>query len=133
MLLVCVYCVYALAEEVCPKPADLTTLLQNVSFPVALFISSVSWCLQIPVDAGGLWTVKNHFFHTANSLSCLLSMVSYKQVWLPRQAYVPLFYGIGYAAFIATSQALGKWHHVNVYIEAYTIPLYRRRSCLPIP
>ena len=34
----------------------------------------------------------------------------------PRQAYVPLFYGIGYAAFIATSQALGKCHHAKAYI-----------------
>ena len=117
MLLLSLYCVCALAEEVFPKLVDLNTLLQNVSFPVALFISAVSWSLQIPVDAGGLWTVKNHFFHTANSLSCLLSMVSYKQVWQTRQAYVPLFYGIGYAAFAATSQALGKWRHVKFYIE----------------
>ena len=95
-----------------------TTLLQNVAFPTAVFISSVSWSAQIPVDHGGLATFKNHFFHTFNTLSCLLSMLVYKQVWSPKQCYAPLFYGLGYVAFAATSQSLGKY---QVHIEYYSV------------
>eukprot|EP00092_Neocalanus_flemingeri_P031791 GFUD01034534.1.p1 GENE.GFUD01034534.1~~GFUD01034534.1.p1 ORF type:complete len:234 (+),score=28.53 GFUD01034534.1:72-773(+) len=107
LLLLSAYCVCALAEECYPQLKTLTTLMQNVSFPVALFISALSWVLKIPVDYGGLWTFKNHFFHTFNSLSCFVSMAFYKQVWNTKQCFIPLIYGLGYAAFAGTSQALG--------------------------
>ena len=107
LLLLSVYCACALAEEFYPNLRNVTTLMQNVSFTIALFISALSWGLTIPVDLGGLWTFKNHFFHTFNSLSCLTSMAFYKQVWHPKLCYIPLIYGLGYAAFAGTSQALG--------------------------
>ena len=56
-------------------PTGLTSVLRDVSFPVAIFISLLSWGLLIPVDQGGLATFKNHFFHTFNSLSVLASML----------------------------------------------------------
>ena len=46
-----------------------------MSFPVAVFISLLSWALLIPVDEQGLATFKNHFFHTINSLSVVLGMI----------------------------------------------------------
>ena len=53
----------------------MTSVLRDVSFPVAIFISLLSWGLLIPVDEDGLATFKNHFFHTFNSLSVLSSML----------------------------------------------------------
>merc|ERR1711872_578446 len=107
LLLLSLYCVSALLEEMWSQLGPVTALIQNVAFPTAVFISSVSWSAQIPVDHGGLATFKNHCFHTFNTLSCLLSMLVYKQVWSPKQCYAPLFYGLGYVAFAATSQSLG--------------------------
>jgi len=107
LLLLSIYTLCALAEEFFPKLKNVTTQMQNLSFSIALFISALSWGLKIPVDRGGLSTFKNHFFHTLNSLSCLVSMAFYKQVWCSKQCFVPLIYGIGYAAFAGTSQALG--------------------------
>ena len=57
------------------NPTGLTSVLRDVSFPVAIFISLLSWGLLIPVDEGGLATFKNQFFHTFNSLSVLASML----------------------------------------------------------
>jgi hypothetical protein len=124
MLLLSVYTLCALAEEFYPKLNNITTLMQNVSFPIALFISALSWGLQIPVDYGGLWTFKNHFFHTFNSLSCLTSMAFYKQTWCPKLCYIPFIYGMGYAAFAATSQALGNWNNICC-ISKLKIGFYR--------
>ena len=109
MLLLSIYCVCTLSEERYSKLTPLAKLMQNLSFPIALFISILSWCLNIPVDYGGLWTFKNHFFHTFNSISCLLSMAFYRQVWKPKQFYIPLLYGLGYAAFACISQARGNY------------------------
>ena len=60
--------------------AGVTSILRDVSFPVAVFISLLSWGLLIPVDEGGLATFKNHFFHTFNSLSVVLSMMMVPKV-----------------------------------------------------
>ena len=64
-----------------------------MSFPVAVFISLLSWGLLIPVDEGGLATFKNHFFHTLNSLSVVLSMLIVPKViflsgWLRRKFHM---------------------------------------------
>ena len=43
LLLLAVYCLIALLEEQIPRLASLTFLLQNISFPLATFISLLSW------------------------------------------------------------------------------------------
>lgn len=63
-----------------PRVPGVTKVLRDISFPVAIFISLLSWGLLIPVDAGGLHTFKNHFFHTTNSLVVVLTMIKLPQV-----------------------------------------------------
>ena len=43
LLLLAVYCLLALLEEQIPGLTTLTSLLQNISFPLATFISLLSW------------------------------------------------------------------------------------------
>ena len=86
----------------------LTTFLQNLSFPMAFFISLLSWSLQIPVDHGGLSTLKNHFFHTGNSLTCLISMCVYHQHWEAKKLVVPFRYCLSYAMLQFLLQSSGK-------------------------
>ena len=57
--------------------SGLASLFKNISIPLAFFISLLSWVLAIPVDLGGLGTLKNHFFHTFNSVSALIAVLFY--------------------------------------------------------
>ena len=75
----------------------LTTFLRHISFPVAILISLLSWGLGIPVDYRGLATFKNHFFHSLNTVSCLLSMLVTDQEWQSSKVILPFRYGIAYA------------------------------------
>ena len=43
LLLLSVYCLLALLEEQIPGLTTFTSLLQNISFPLATFISLLSW------------------------------------------------------------------------------------------
>ena len=86
----------------------LRTFLQNLSYPMALFISILSWGLQIPVDYGGLWTFKNHFFHSLNSATCLISMIVYPHHWESRKMVVPFRYCLGYAMLQFLLQSSGQ-------------------------
>ena len=79
-----------------PINPGVTRVLRDVSFPVAVFISLLSWGLMIPVDAGGLATFKNHFFHTFNTMSVILSMWLVPQAWCKYRAPLPLLYGLAY-------------------------------------
>ena len=107
LLLLSVYCLLVLAQELLPGLSPIAFLLQNISFPLALFVSLLSWALMIPVDRGGVATFKNHFFHTTNSLVALASMMVYPQTWRPRLCYVPLLYGAGYLVLEGALQANG--------------------------
>ena len=78
--------------------SGLTTCLRHIAFPVAILISLLSWGLGIPVDYRGLGTFKNHFFHSLNTVSCLLSiLVIDKQEWQSSKVILPFRYGIAYA------------------------------------
>ena len=85
----------------------LTVVLMNVSFPIAVFISLLSWCIGIAVDEGGLGTFKNHFFHTVNTATCLLYLVCDPETWSFAHCYQPLLYGLAYVAFAGSLQAAG--------------------------
>ena len=76
-----------------------TIFLQHISFPVAFLISLLSWSLGIPVDYRGLGTLKNHFFHTFNSLSCILCLYFSDHEWESKKVILPFRYGIAYALF----------------------------------
>ena len=64
---------------------------------MAILISLLSWGLGIPVDYRGLATFKNHFFHSLNTVSCLLSMLVTDQEWQSSKVILPFRYGIAYA------------------------------------
>ena len=87
--------------------AGVTSILRDVSFPVAVFISLLSWGLLIPVDEGGLATFKNHFFHSLNTASCLLSMLVLDQEWRSSSVILPFRYGIAYALMTWILQSSG--------------------------
>eukprot|EP00092_Neocalanus_flemingeri_P032196 GFUD01034993.1.p1 GENE.GFUD01034993.1~~GFUD01034993.1.p1 ORF type:complete len:202 (+),score=10.95 GFUD01034993.1:53-658(+) len=107
MMMLSLYTLSALLDELLPNMKDVTNYLQNLSFPLAIFISNISWGLGIPVDLGGLWTFKNHFFHTFNSLCCIMSMLTLEQVWSEKKCFIPFLYGLGYAAFSGIIQFKG--------------------------
>ena len=85
----------------------LTTSLRHISFPVAILISALSWGLGIPVDHRGLATFKNHFFHSLNTASCLLSMLVLDQEWRSSSVILPFRYGIAYALMTWILQTSG--------------------------
>ena len=107
----------------------LRTFLQNLSYPLALFISLLSWSLLIPVDSGGLWTFKNHFFHSLNSVSCLISMLVYPQHWESRSLVVPFRYCLGYALLQFLLQSSGTLTSLSGFIIQPSYP----RSAGPLP
>jgi len=86
----------------------LERVLRSTSFAMALFISFISWVLLIPVDQGGLYTVKNHFFHTLNSVYCLVEiLINSNHNWVHREWRYPLTYGIIYVLYNIVLQMLG--------------------------
>ena len=62
----------------------------------------------IPVDRDGVYTFKNHFFHTTNSVVPILSLLVYPQTWRPRMCFLPLLYGLGYLVMAGALQAKGE-------------------------
>ena len=98
----------------------MTIFLQHISFPVAILISLLSWLLGIPVDYRGLATFKNHFFHTFNSLSCLLCLYFSDHEWKSKHILLPFRYGVAYAIMQFVLQNAGEyshligWHNLNL-------------------
>ena len=96
-------------DEFLPRVKVLTNLLRALAFPVAVFITNISWGLGIPVDLGGLWTFKNHFFHSLNSVYCVLTVFLYdQQDWQANRFFLPILYGVGYAGFQFALQSNGE-------------------------
>jgi len=108
LVLLCFHSISALLDEGIPAMQGVTSVLRDVSFPVAVFISLLSWGLLIPVDEGGLATFKNHFFHTINSLSVVLGMMIVPQAWCKYRCPLPLIYGLAYLGLQIGLQASGQ-------------------------
>jgi len=111
MVLLAIYSISQLIKGFLPANKGiqlLTLVLRNISFPIAVFISLLSWSLKIPVNyEEGLWTFKNHFYHTLNSTACLIYMVLDPEPWFFSHCYQPLLYGLAYVAFSGIIQATG--------------------------
>jgi len=108
LVLLCFHSIAALLEEGISALQGVTSVLRDVSFPVAIFISLLSWGLLIPVDEGGLATFKNQFFHTFNSLSVLASMLLVPKAWCKYRCPLPLLYGLAYLGLQIGLQASGQ-------------------------
>jgi len=108
LVLLCIHSISAFLDEGIPAMQGVTSVLRDVSFPVAVFISLLSWGLLIPVDEGGLATFKNHFFHTLNSLSVVLGMLIVPKAWCKYRCPLPLLYGLAYLGLQIGLQASGQ-------------------------
>lgn len=108
MFLLAAYTIVRQMEMISSQNAGvraLSQLLMNISFPMAFFITLLSWGLAIPVDAGGLWTFKNHFYHSINSIICLVYVGMDTRVWRTENSIQPLLAGLAYVA----SQGALQW------------------------
>ncbi|XP_023340144.1 uncharacterized protein LOC111710314 [Eurytemora carolleeae] len=108
MLLLCVSSVVTY----CFKESRFEAILRSVSYSMAVFISIISWILLIPVDEDGLWTIKNHFFHTLNTIYCIVCIYATPQQWRKRDWKYPLLYGILYVLYNILQQNKG---HSAIY------------------
>jgi len=108
LLLLVMHSVVSCFEIGFPSLKGWTNVLQNISFPVAILISLLSWSLGIPVDYGGLSTFKNHFFHSLNSIYALLSIGLCEKNLKKNEVWQPLCFGLGYAVFQLVMQKLGQ-------------------------
>ena len=108
MLFLCLYTLSALMDRHIEALKGVTSFLQHLSHPVSVLITIQAWMFRLTVDNDGLWTFKNNFFHTFNSVSCVLSLVILNQKWDIKKLLIPLTYGFLYGTVEALAQYLSE-------------------------